>query len=182
MPDTLTGAPNTAIAGLGGADSLTAGGLPGVGFDVLIGGAGSDSYTVPTGKTSLIVENGSDGFDFFSSSALSLRSETTRLSTIDGGRHLVLQDAATQTAAIFYDWNTPANRIESLQLADGFFSVSDLQQAVASQGAPLSDRSWAGWDSLFGGNQLANLGISSNATFSSLISSYQANSAAGGLA
>ena len=180
--DSLTGLSKQVSFGFGGADTLTGGSPAASGFDILIGGAGNDSYVLPSGKSTLIADFGGDAADLFASTGLSLNGASTKFGTLEGGRHLVIIDLTTNTRLSLYDWQNNSNKIESLQLTDGTFSFQQLQQKVTSLGASVTDSTLASWDTTQGASQLTNLGFGNGARLDSLISSYKTGDLAGAIA
>ena len=177
--DLLTGLVNSTTFGFAGADTLTGGSPSTNGFDILIGGAGNDSYVLPSGRSTLIADLGGDAADSFASTVLSLNGANTMFRTLEGGRHLVISDSATNTRAYLYDWQNNSNKIESFQLTDGTFSFLQLQQKVTSLGALVTDSSWASWDTQFGNSQLTNVGFASGASVDKLLNFYKTVDASG---
>ena len=180
--DSLTGLSKQVIFGFGGADTLTGGSSAASGFDILIGGAGNDSYVLPSGKSTLIADFGGDAADSFASTGLSLNGASTKFGTLEGGRHLVITDSTTNTRLSLYDWQNNSNKIESFQLTDGAFSFAQLQQKVTSLGASVVDSSLASWDTTQGASQLTNLGFGTGASVDSLINYYKTVDLAGAIA
>lgn len=168
--------------GFSGEDTLTGGTGTNKGFDILIGGAGNDSYVLPSGRSTLIAELGGDAADSFTSTELTLNGANTKFGTLEGGRHLVISDSGTNTRAYLYDWQTNGNKIESFQLTDGTFSFLQLQQKVTSLGASVTDSTWASWDSQFGNNQLTNVGFASGTSVDKLLNFYNTVDASGVIA
>jgi len=180
--DSLTGLSNRVTFGFGGSDTLTGGSTSANGFDILIGGAGNDSYVLPSGRSTLIADLGGDAADSFTSTGLSLNGPNTKFGTLEGGRHLVISDSGTNTRAYLYDWQTNGNKIESFQLNDGLFSFLQLQQKVTSLGASVTDSTWASWDTQFGNNQLTNAGFASGTSVDKLLNYYKTVDASGVIA
>lgn len=179
--DVLTGLANSATFGFGGADSLTSASPSTSGFDILIGGSGNDSYTLPSGRSTLIADFGGDTADSFAAPGLSLNGANTRFARLEGGRHLVISDSTSNTRVYFYDWQSSGNAIESFQLSDGTFNNQQIQQKLTSLGASVNDSSWANWDTQFGNNQLTNVGFGTGTSVDRLISFYRAVDTSGAL-
>ncbi|MFN6133321.1 MAG: ELWxxDGT repeat protein, partial [Synechococcaceae cyanobacterium] len=177
--DALTGLADSVTFGFAGADTLTGGSASTSGFDILIGGTGNDSYVLPSGRSTLIVDLGGDAADSFTSTALSLNGASTSFATLDGGRHLVISDSGSNTRVYLYDWQSTSNKIESFQLTDGTFSFLQLQQKVAALGSSVPNTTWESWDSQFGNNQLAKVGFASGASMDKLVDLYTSVDATG---
>ena len=174
LGDALTGLSNRVTFGFAGTDTLTGGSPSNIGFDMLIGGAGNDSYVLPSGRSTLIADLGGDTADSLSSMALSLNGANTKFGTLEGGRHLVISDSMSKSRAYIYDWQSNSNTIEFLHLADGTFSFQQLQQKVTSFGASVTDSNWASWDTQFGQSQLTTAGFGSSASVDNLFKLFNA--------
>ena len=177
--DIITGTGNVSF-GFAGNDTLTAGGSSSLGFDILIGGTGSDTYVVPSGKTAIIADEGSSAGDSLTGLGFAFDRTSTVAATLEGGRHLVVDDSLTGSRMYFIDWKDPKNTIETFTLVDGSYSFVQVQQKIASLGT-LPDYSWAQWDSLYGGSQLAMLGIASSSAIDNFSNYYRSISNAGNI-
>jgi deoxyadenosine/deoxycytidine kinase len=175
--DIITGKGNVSF-GLAGNDTLTAGGSSSLGFDILIGGSGSDSYVVPSGKTVIVADEGSSAGDRLNSLGFSFNRTSTTASTLEGGRHLVIDDSSTGSRIYILDWKDATNIIEIVALADATYSFDQMQQKIESLGS-LPDYSWAQWDSLLGGSELTMLGIASSSAIDNFSAFYRSISGGG---
>ena len=175
--DIITGKGNVSF-GFSGNDTLTAGGSSSLGFDILIGGSGSDSYVVPSGKTVIVADKGSSAGDRLNSLGFSFNRTSTTASTLEGGRHLVIDDSSTGSRIYILDWKDATNIIEIVALADATYSFDQMQQKIESLGA-LPDYSWAQWDSLLGGSELTMLGIASSSAIDNFSAFYRSISGGG---
>ena len=175
--DNITGQGNVCI-GLAGNDTLTAG-ASSSGFDILIGGTGSDKYVLPMGKTAIIADEGSSTGDSLTALGLAFNRISTFVATLEGGRHLIIDDASTGSRIYLMNWKDSNNQIEAITLADGSNSYAQVQQKIQLLGK-LTDYTWAQWDSQFSsGSPLTTLGIASSAAIDSLSNYYRNISNAG---
>ena len=179
--DFLTGGTFKATFGLGGNDTLISGSPYSQGFDILIGGAGDDTYNVAAGRNALIADFGSSlgSTNRLTALGIGLFDLNTVASTIDNQKTLVIENELTRTLVYFYDWQNPVNRIQTISLSDGNFTFQQIQSTIASLGASIIDYTWAGWGAYLGDNGLANLGLSQPGAVDSLASYYQSVSALG---
>ncbi|MEI8251694.1 MAG: hypothetical protein WCF98_11035, partial [Synechococcus sp. ELA057] len=148
--DNITGQPFTVSYGFAGNDTLTSGGRSSSNsFDVLIGGAGNDSYIAPIGSICAIGDLGG-GTDTLSALGLSIDRGTTSVNTLENGRDLIASDSSTGTTVVVMGWQNPANQIESITLADAFgnaklYTFADIQSIVQqgiTQGT-ITDTTWS---------------------------------------
>ena len=95
----------------------------------LIGGTGSDRYSVAENSTAIILEAGnSDNDSFFApETALDLGNQdnTSIIAEIDN-RHLFIADTEFNQNTILLDWQEPANRIETFNLVEGAISYEEF--------------------------------------------------------
>ena len=110
--DFLTGGPFKATFGLGGNDTLISGSPYSQGFDILIGGAGDDTYTVATGRNALIADLGSSlgSNNRLTALGIGLFDLNTVASTIDNQKTLVIENKFTRTLVYFLTGRTPSIR------------------------------------------------------------------------
>ncbi len=179
--DFLTGGPFKATFGLGGNDTLISGSPYSQGFDILIGGAGDDTYTVAAGRNALIADFGSSlgSTNRLTALGIGLFDLNSVASTIDNQKTLVIENEFTRTLVYFYDWQNPVNRIQTISLSDGNFTFQQIQSTISSLGSSIIDYTWAGWGAYLGDNGLANIGLSQPGAVDSLASYYQSVSALG---
>ena len=130
--DSLGGFDGEVIYGLSGNDDLSTnyGHLPsGSSTSFLIGGTGSDRYSVAENSTAIILEAGnSDNDSFFApETALDLGNQgnTSIIAEIDN-RHLFIADTEFNQNTILLDWQEPANRIETFNLVEGAISYEEF--------------------------------------------------------
>lgn len=120
--------------GLQGDDTLRSANFATVG---LIGGSGNDTYIHGNRALTTIVEFGNSPFDKF----IEAPSSTLYafFATIDG-RHLTMSNAYGTEGVVIIDWQDPANRIESWQLASGAtYSFEGFRNFVYSSPAYIGD-------------------------------------------
>lgn len=128
------------LIGRGGNDTLV-GGLYQRGT-VMIGGTGSDTYTVEAGlmDTVIILENGNDPADRWVDKPINV--SINQIVQIDG-RHLLMNEAATGRSVLFLDWQTPENIIEHWDLLVGTtvqsMSFTQFRSAILSSAAYIGD-------------------------------------------
>ena len=169
--DMITGQGNVSF-GLAGNDTLTAA-ASSLGFDILIGGTGSDKYVLPDGTTAIIADEGNTGGDSLTALGLAFNRPSTVAATLEGGRHLIIDDSSTGSRIYLMDWTKSANQIETITLADGRHSFAQVQQKIQSLGS-LKDYTWAQWDSQFSpGSPLTRLGIASSSAIDNFSNYYR---------
>jgi Ca2+-binding RTX toxin-like protein len=103
---------------------------------VLIGGTGSDTYTLVAGhrETLLVLENGFDPLDNWMDDGFLYSANAA--ATIDG-RHLLVMNLNTDQAVLFLDWERPENMIEMWRVsapsgAHQWLSFSEFKTAITS--------------------------------------------------
>jgi hypothetical protein len=160
--DSLAGGPFKATFGLGGNDTLISGSPYSQGFDILIGGAGDDTYNVAAGRNALIADFGSSpgSNNRLTALGIGLFDLNTVASTIDNRKTLVIENELTRTLVYFYGWQNPVNRIQTISLSDGNFTFQQIQSTITSLGSSVIDYTWAEWGAYLGDNALASLGLS----------------------
>jgi hypothetical protein len=173
--DSLTGGPFKATLGLGGNDTLISGSPYSQGFDILIGGAGDDTYSVATGRNAMIADLGSSlgSNNRLTALGIGLFDLNTVASTIDNRKTLVIENAFTRTLIYFYDWQNPVNQIQTISLSDGNFTFQQVQSTITSLGSSIIDYTWAEWGADLRDNRLASLGLNQPGAVDSLASYYQ---------
>jgi hypothetical protein len=172
--DNLTANPEQPLQvlyGRQGKDLLTSSSLNSLGFDILIGGPGDDSYSVLVGTSALIVEQGSnDPEDELI--AASVNTSRSKFATLEQGRHLGIFDQTSDTSLFIYDWQKPANRIEVFFMQDKAYTFDNFKQAVMPAGLALPDLTWAQWDQQFGIGHLPHIGMAQGVTLTKLAETY----------
>jgi len=172
--DNLTANPEQPLQvlyGRQGKDLLTSSSLNSLGFDILIGGPGDDSYSVTVGTSALIVEQGSnDPEDELIAS--SVNTSRSKFATLEQGRHLGIFDQTSDTSLFIYDWQKPANRIEVFFMQDKAYTFDNFKQAVMPAGLALPDLTWAQWDQQFGIGHLPHIGMAQGVTLTKLAETY----------
>ena len=132
-----------------------------------------------TGTTGVIADEGSSAGDSLTALGLGFNMTSTVASTLEGGRHLVIDDDLSGNLIYFLDWKDTKNQIETVTLADGTYSFVEVQQKIQSLGT-LPDFSWAQWDKQFSyGSPLTALGIASSSAIDSFSTYYRSISNAG---
>jgi predicted transcriptional regulator len=173
-PDNLTARPEQpfqVLYGRQGKDLLTSSSQNSLGFDLLIGGPGDDSYSVPSGTSALIVEQGSnDPLDELI--APSVNTSRSKFATLEQGRHLGIFDQTSDTSLFIYDWQKQANRIEVFYMQDKAYTFDQFKQVVIPAGQALPDLTWAQWDQQFGIGHISHIGIAEGVTLTKLAETY----------
>jgi hypothetical protein len=172
--DTLTANPENpfqVLYGLQGKDELTSGSENSMGFDILIGGPGDDSYNVALGTSALIIEGGNnDLLDELIAPAINV--SRSKFATLEQGSVLAIFDQKTNTSLFIYDWQLSANRLEIFRMEDKAYTFDQFKQAVMPAGRPLSDLSWGDWDQQFGIGHISHIGLDHGITLSKLAETY----------
>lgn len=128
------------LVGRAGNDTLV-GGLYQRG-SVLIGGTGSDTYTVEAGlmDTVIILENGNDPNDRWVDKPIGV--SINQIVQIDS-RHLLMNEASTGRSVLFLDWQKPENIIEHWDLLVGTtiqsMSFTEFRTAILSSSSYMGD-------------------------------------------
>lgn len=129
--------PNNNIAfGLNGHDFLSS--LPGSELNILVGGAGNDTYYAGKGAATTIVDTGGDK-DVLIATDLGLRDPNTYAATVDGGSHILVRNIKTGTQIAVANWQHPNYAIESVTLSEGSFSLDFIKGALYSMPGYLGD-------------------------------------------
>ena len=172
--DTLTANPENpfqVLYGLQGKDLLTSGSENSMGFDILIGGPGDDSYNIAPGTSALIIEGGNnDPLDELIAPAINV--SRSKFATLEQGSVLGIFDQKTNTSLFIYDWQLPANRLEVFRMEDKAYTFDQFKQAVMPAGRPMSDLSWGQWDQQFGIGHISHIGLDHGITLSKLAETY----------
>jgi hypothetical protein len=126
--DFLTGASNTITFGMGGNDIFQAAPNP-TGGQVFVGGAGSDTYIAAPNSAMTIADMGNGAPNTLVALGIGINSSTSFSAIVDG-RHFLALDTATGESVLAVDWLLPANRIDTIQLRDGTFTIDQLVTAV----------------------------------------------------
>ena len=172
-PDNLTANPEKPFQVLYGRqakDLLTSSSQNSLGFDLLIGGPGDDSYGVPSGTSALIVEQGNDPLDELI--AASVNTSRSKFATLEQGRHLGIFDQTSDTSLFIYDWQKQANRIEVFYMQDKAYTFDQFKQAVMPAGQVLPDLTWGQWDQQFGIGHISHIGLAEGVTLTKLAETY----------
>ena len=173
-PDNLTANPEQpfqVLYGRQGKDLLTSSSENSLGFDLLIGGPGDDSYRVPGATSALIVEQGgNDTLDELI--ATSINTSRSKFATLEQGRHLGIFDQTTNTSLFIYDWQQQANRIEVFTMQDRAYTFDQFKQAVIPAGKALPDLTWGQWDQQFGIGHISHIGLAEGITLTKLAETY----------
>ena len=173
-PDNLTANPEQpfqVLYGRQGEDLLKSSSPNSLGFDLLIGGPGNDSYEVPGGTSALIIEQGNnDPLDELIAS--SINTSRSNFATLEQGRHLGIFDQTSDTSLFIYDWQKQANRIEVFYMQDKAFTFDQFKQAVIPAGQPLPDLTWGQWDQQFGIGHISHIGLAEGITLTKLAETY----------
>jgi hypothetical protein len=172
--DILTANPDNpfqVLYGRQGKDQLTSGSQNSLGFDILIGGSGDDSYFVPNGTSALITEQGgNDPLDELI--AKSVNTSRSKFATLEGGRHLGIFDQTTNTSLFIYDWQQESNRIEVFTMQDRAYTFDQFKQAVIPTGQVVPDLTWGQWDQQFGIGHISHIGLAQGVTLAKLAETY----------
>jgi hypothetical protein len=173
-PDNLTANPEQpfqVLYGRQGKDLLKSSSQNSLGFDLLIGGPGNDSYEVPVGTSALIIEQGNnDPLDELIAS--SINTSRSNFATLEQGRHLGIFDKLTNTSLFIYDWQKQANRIEVFYMQDKAYTFDQFKQAMIPAGQPLPDLTWGQWDQQFGIGHISHIGLAEGITLTKLAETY----------
>ncbi len=172
-PDNLTANPEQPFQVLYGRqakDLLTSSSQNSLGFDLLIGGPGDDSYKVPGGTSALIVEQGNDPLDELI--AASINTSRSKFATLELGRHLGIFDQTSDTSLFIYDWQKQSNRIEVFSMQDRAYTFDQFKQAVIPAGQVLPDLTWGQWDQQFGIGHISHIGLAEGITLTKLAETY----------
>ena len=172
-PDNLTANPEQPFQVLYGRqakDLLTSSSQNSLGFDLLIGGPGDDSYKVPGGTSALIVEQGNDPLDELI--AASVNTSRSKFATLEKGRHLGIFDQTSDTSLFIYDWQKQSNRIEVFSMQDRAYTFDQFKQAVIPAGQGLPDLTWGQWDQQFGIGHISHIGLAEGITLTKLAETY----------
>ena len=151
-------------------DLLTSSSQNSLGFDLLIGGPGDDSYKVPGGTSALIVEQGNDPLDELI--AASINTSRSKFATLEKGRHLGIFDQTSDTSLFIYDWQKQSNRIEVFSMQDRAYTFDQFKQAVIPAGQVLPDLTWGQWDQQFGIGHISHIGLAEGITLTKLAETY----------
>ena len=172
--DTLTANPENpfqVLYGLQGKDLLTSGSENSMGFDILIGGPGDDSYKVESGTSALIIEGGNnDPLDVLIAPAINV--SRSKFATLEQGSVLAIFDQETNTSLFIHDWQLSANRLEIFRMEDKAYTFDQFKQAVVPAGRPLSDLSWGDWDQQFGIDHISHVGLDHGITLNKLAETF----------
>lgn len=124
--DTFVTGAHQITYGLQGDDRFSA--VSGSAFNVMVGGPGDDSYSTARNSTITIVDTG--GYDTLYAYGLAVDSPYTYVAMLEG-RHLIAADISTWEAVIIADAYAPGTQIEQVHLANGTYSLAEIQQIIA---------------------------------------------------
>jgi hypothetical protein len=175
--DILTGKPLTVTYGFAGDDQITSSG-PLSGFDIQVGGTGSDHYQLTSGTGAFVMEQGNDAADRITAGGLQLSGGRTQWLTVEG-KHLLSVDTITNSSLLLLNWEQAANRIESFALADGTYSYQELRSALLAANPAPQAVTWSQLASTSLKLTADQVGFGVAGTADSLISSFATVSAAG---
>jgi len=144
--DGFNAAENTVFFGRSGNDVFYAivgvpSGFTEPGDPLFFGGTGNDTYVLANDSEVVVAESGNSPADVVIATGLGFNSPNTYLLTING-RHLAVGDFVNGQSVIVLDWQVPANRIETIVLADGTFTFAQIQAAVFASPNYLGDYTW----------------------------------------
>ena len=137
--DFINGAQSQIFFGLQGNDTFVGG--FGQDIQLLVGGSGADTYIASNQSTITVAENGNSIGDSVIATGIGLTRDTSYAATIDG-RHLVAGDTASGQFVYVVDFLDPANRIETVQIAEGTFSFDQVLDGLFSAPGFLGDIAW----------------------------------------
>jgi len=115
----------------------------GGGFLVYVGGSGNDEYWMGYSPGTMTIGETSGSADHVTAMGIGVFRKSTYFATVDA-RHLYVFDNISGQGVMQLDWTVPANRIESVTLADGTFSYDQIISFMESSPNYLGDYSWAG--------------------------------------
>jgi hypothetical protein len=121
---------------LGGNDQLS--GSSGAYYNLQVGGQGSDTYMASPGGTTTVIDNGGTA-DTLVATGLGLTNPNTFVATTNAGQHLIAADLDSGQAVLVADWASTGNQIETVQLADGTYSIDEIQTAITTSPNNLGD-------------------------------------------
>ncbi|MBE9111825.1 hypothetical protein IQ273_20670 [Nodosilinea sp. LEGE 07298] len=174
--DELIGQPFTVSFGFGGDDMLVSGSAIDS-FDILIGGAGNDSYRITANQTAVILDGGNSPNDVLDLEGAS--AENVLVSTIDDGRHLVFDVLQSNSRVVLLDWRDEVNRINTFRAGETAWSYQEVVEQVNASGS--QDFSWSQLGGPFD-DTLAQLGLNSSPAVDTLIQAYLDINTAGAIA
>lgn len=126
--DSFFGESLTINFGLSGNDTFW--GSYGKDFQVFVGGSGADSYNVLDNSEILILDSGNSSADTLIATGIGFSRSTSYAATIDN-RHLLAFDTMSGQAVFVFDWLSPKNQIEFIQLAEGAYFLSSVIELLA---------------------------------------------------
>ena len=130
-----------ALYGLAGNDSLSA--VEDTEDALLIGGSGDDVYEASNNSTLVVLENGDSDNDIGRATGVGFFKDTSFSLEIDEGRHLYVGDTESNQYYLVFDWQTPENRVETIELEDGTFSYEDIQDNLRTSPGYLGSFTWS---------------------------------------
>ena len=94
----------------------------------LVGGTGNDTYVASNNSAITILDTG--GHDRVVANGIGLYNPETYAAIVDD-RHLLAVDLYSGQQVAITDWQSDSGRIEEFELADGVYTVAQIQGAVA---------------------------------------------------
>ena len=110
-------------------------------YQFVIGGEGNDHYIINSPGVMTIFDNGTSSNDIVEASGLGVYSLSTVFGTIDN-RHLVAGDINSGQQLLIIDYQDNLNKIETIKLADGTFTYSDIINFMSISDNNLGNYSW----------------------------------------
>lgn len=122
--------------GLDGADTISA--SSGIDYALMAGGNGDDTYVAANNAAITILDTG--GYDTLIAEGLGVNYSSTYVATIEG-KHLIAADIASGQQITIANWLVPENRIETIKLGTGTYTVTDLAHYIPTSTNFLGDLS-----------------------------------------
>ncbi len=177
--DVLTGQPLTVTYGFAGNDQISAVG-PLTGFDIQVGGTGSDHYILGSGTGAFVVEQGNDAADQITAGGLRLQGGTSQWLTVEG-KHLLAYSTATNSSLVLLNWEQAQNRIETFNLGDGTYSFDQVRSQLLAASPTMTNVTWSQIASTPVHAIFKEVGFGTGSSVDSLLTAFASVSAAGAL-
>ena len=116
-------------------------------YQFVIGGEGNDHYIINSPGVMTIFDNSNSSNDMVEASGLGVSFLSTFFGTIDN-RHLVASDINSGQQLLIIDYQDNLNKIETIKLADGTFTYSDIIYFMGISQNNLGNYSWENADQL----------------------------------
>ena len=116
-------------------------------YQFVIGGEGNDHYIINSPGVMTIFDNSNSSNDMVEASGLGVSFLSTFFGTIDN-RHLVAGDINSGQQLLIIDYQDNLNKIETIKLADGTFTYSDIIYFMGISQNNLGNYSWENADQL----------------------------------